>query len=249
MAIFDDFSWSDVAPAVAMLGGALLQGNANANAQRDYQQAQQANVATINAGKTAAIESIKAGTGDAIATNNATTALANERAAPGINQQRQTLAIDPNRLTPQQEIAMKDASRTAINNISPGMRGSGRAVAAINDDLVNRTKANFVATNTANQNNAAAQLAAHANAGYQAQGAVAGEQAAAGNNVANVNTNAATNVGKAQVDTGTVNANADTATGSVAASSLGAIGSIIANSNKDAARNGRYEQYKKQAEV
>lgn len=293
MAIFDDFDWSQVVPIAAQLGGAYMTSRANSNAQQSYQQGQQANVntitqgatnatnaitagrdagtAAINTGSGNAIESIKAGGAAANTTNQATMDLANERAAPGIQLFKQNVSRDPTQLTPQQQIAMTDASRLAINNVAPGLRGSGRATAAINDDLVNRTKAGFVATNTALANDSAKALAANTQAGYTAAGNKAATEANTGtavgstqnqaganianlnsnaaNNVANVTTNAATNVGKSMADTGTVNANADTATGTANASALGAIGSIVANSNKDATRNTRYADYKKTAET
>lgn len=292
MAIFDDFDWSMVAPIAASLGGAYLTSRANDAAKQSYQQGQQANVNAItqgantantaitagrDAGTTAittgrdnAIDSIKAGGTASAATNQATMDLANDRAAPGIQLFKQNVSRDPNQLTPQQQIAMQDASRSAINNVAPGLRGSGRATAAINDDLVNRTKAGFVATNTALANDSAKALAANTAAGYTAAGNKAATEAAtgtnvgnaqqnAGNNVANVNTNAGNNlanvatstgnaVGKSMADTGTVNANADTAGGTANASALGAIGSIVANSNKDATRNTRYANYKSQTE-
>lgn len=227
MAIFDDFDWNAWAPVAANVGGAIISSAANSNAAKSYQAGQQANIAAQTAGRD-----------QAIATNQATADLANSRAAPAIQQMKTTLSKDPNQLTPQQQVGMNDARRLAINNISPGLRGSGRATAAINDDLTNRTKANYVAQNTQAQTHAADTLNQNAAAGY-----------AANNNTASLQANTGNNVGKAMADTGTVNANADTANGNVAGSTLGAIGSIVANSNKDATRNTRYQNFKAQAEA
>ncbi len=232
MALFDDFNWGDFlnSPAAAQIGtavgGSIMSTVANNNAKRDYQAGQQANVAAINNGANSAI-----------ATNNATADTAADIAAPAIQTMKQNLSRDPNQLTPQQQISLDDSRRSAIRSISPGLRGSGRAVAAINDDLTNRTKANFVEKNRQTQQHNADALATNQGAAYAARG-----------NVATLQANAGANTGKAMADTGAVNANADTATGSTAASTLGSIGSIIANGNKDQTRNSRYQQYKSQSE-
>lgn len=82
-----------------------------------------------------------------------------DRTAIGVDHLRNIVAA-PQQLTPAQQIAMQDAQRNAHRTVTAGpLRGSGRATAAVLNDVTNRTHAGFLEANRARADNAAGVLA------------------------------------------------------------------------------------------
>lgn len=92
-------------------------------------------------------------------------------------QMRTIAASDPNQLTAEQEIALKDYDKNAMATIAAsGLRGSGAGIAAVLDGR-QRMKANFMAQNQGRGDAARSTLS---NQGYGATGQVAGNTAKLG---------------------------------------------------------------------
>jgi hypothetical protein len=125
---------------------------------------------------------------------------------PALGYYQSVMGANPYNLTPAQAIAYNDASRRSANNLATsGLRGSGRAVAAAQNDLENRTRAGMVQENITRQNDAASKLLG---VGTQATGAQAriesdrGRYAAgAEETIGNANARAAENIGTRTADT------------------------------------------------
>jgi len=145
-------------------------------------------------------------------------------AAPGVAHLQQIVAGDPNRITPAQEIQLADTSRNLNAGLAKsGLRGAGRSVARVHNDVMNRTKSGMVERNRGRVDTAATNLAG------QATGAATGQA------------NLASQLGQQTANTltgmGDTTANAATANGSLWAQTLGNIGSIFARDD----RGSRYD--------
>ena len=88
--------------------------------------------------------------------------------APALQFYQSVMGRNPYTLSPQQAIEYDDAVRRNANMLgTSGLRGSGRAVAAVSNDLQNRTRAGMIETNRGEQRDAASKLL---NVGHQAIG-------------------------------------------------------------------------------
>lgn len=164
-----------------------------------------------------------------------------EAGTPALGYYQQQLGRDPYRLSPQQAIEYDDAVRRNAQMLgTSGLRGSGRAVAAVSNDLQNRTRAGMIEQNRAEQRDAASKLlgvgaaATGQRAGIEQQrGRYAADTGLGGGRYA---ANAALGKGQAQAaaaeGSSVVNANKQTANAELGAEGVGGITGITASGIK-----------------
>lgn len=150
-----------------------------------------------------------------------------EAGQPGVGYLQQVVAQNPYRLTPAQKNSLDDTRRELNARLSKsGLRGAGRSVAAVFNDVDNRTQARMLDANQQRQTAAAGTLAGQA---IGAEGASA--------NISNSGALQAANLAAASGDTA---ANAVKAGGVTDAQSIASIlGSVMA---RDEPRSSRYER-------
>ncbi len=135
-----------------------------------------------------------------------------------------TMGLDPNSLTPSQEIGLQDTIRTGQQNLAAGgLRGAGRAGQAVLNDAVMRYKAGAVDTNQNRIDSATNTLAAR---GSSARAGAANLEAGEGN----ANANDILNIGQTNGDT---EANSMTSNAQLAGQTLGAISSFLSKRPTD----------------
>ena len=169
----------------------------------------------------------------------------NERAAallrPAASQQipateylRSIMARSPYELTPQQDIELADRRRTATEMTPPSLRGSGRVVSAISNDVANRGRAGMITENQRRTDAAAASLGQSGGAATTGMANIAARQ---GGQIADINTPAATD-----------QANALTRTAESNNAALANIMSYFSNASKESDRESRYGRAKSSLE-
>jgi len=203
-----------VISAVAPIASAVISSNSNAAARDQYNQSQEA----------------------ARAAQAAANAQAAARWAPALEagdqartQLRSISALDPNVMTASQRIQLDDAQRnTNARLASSGLRGAGRAQAAVVNDLNHRMGATF-----ADQNQRRADAATNTLSG---QGQVATGQ------VSTIDQNTGRADAASIREIGANDASYELAQGRNAGTAIGAIASQIASDAKDRARERRFSK-------
>jgi hypothetical protein len=196
-------------PAAVTLYGAKQTQDANNKAAQQMTKATQASTNAELEGLRVAQETIKA----------------NQRAAsPGLSRVQEIIGRGE-RLTPEQELAVEDSRRQALNTLQgSSLRGSGRATAAIVNDVDTRTRNNFMSQNRSSADSAAGNLAGQYFNSGQSLVSNAGQQGTA--------------VSKGLSDTGTIQASNTMGQGVLRGQAIGDISALIADAAK------RESQYK-----
>jgi hypothetical protein len=151
----------------------------------------------------------------------------------------QIAAGNPYQLTPEQKIAQEDMQRQLNNRLATqGLRGAGRAGAAVFNDASRRQEAQFFGDNMRRSDTANGTLF---NAGNRA----IDQTSSLASNVGKARAGAATDSANAQANAeetaGSVEAGSDLASARARGSAIGGIGSLIASDNKSAeTRRPRY---------
>ncbi len=216
-------SWlAPVVQAGAEIYGAYTQVQAQEDAAKQVQAGYAAQTAATEAGNRAAQETLGGIRADA---------------QPATDYLRRIIAQDPYQMTPGQLTGQEDALRDARNRVaSGGLRGAGRAGAAVVNEASRRFTDSATSQNIARGDAAASQLSGQ---GYGATAQAAGLQA-----------NTGINVGSAAVPSANVGASADVANAALKGSVIGTLSSFIANDQKERANESKYKYWKsKQGEV
>lgn len=155
----------------------------------------------------------------------------NQKAAsPGLIAQ-QEIVNRGSALTPEQEMAVEDSRRQALNALQGGsLRGSARATSAILADTDKRVRNNFM---TANQQQA-----------DQAAGQLSGQYFSAGNNLANNETARGQTVSNGLINSGNISASNDIGQAATTGQAIGSIGALIADQVKNNINDSRNSSYK-----
>lgn len=227
MALFDDWDWGKIAQGLIASIPGTVASVAGANQVSDANQ-QAANLALVNAAQNRDVLSQATERGLGFLRPQL------EAGAPATAYLRTVMAGDPYSLTPAQKIDLADRRQRVLAGMSPGLRGSGRYVAAALGDVENRGRAGMIDANIARADQAARTL--------NAQGANAGASSAnlstqLGPAIAGQNTLATDTAGNAV--TGTAASNAQT---------MGDIASFFANAVKEGTRDSRYRDFRKNLE-
>jgi len=150
-----------------------------------------------------------------------------EDTAPAVDYLRRTVAADPYQLTPEQQSSLDDAHRQTIRGLAAsGLRGAGRTTEAAVGKTEERFRGGAIEFNRRRSDDAATKLAGPY---FNASGNAATQEAATGQNVANI-------------DSGH-QANAVTANSTNTAQTLGALSSFIADETKNEGRKSRYADH------
>ncbi len=216
-------SWLGTAvKAGAEIYGAYSQVQAQQDAAKQVQAGYDAQVAAIQAGNQQAQDTLGGIRADA---------------QPATDYLRRVIAQDPYAMTPGQTSGHEDTLRDARNRVaSGGLRGAGRAGAAVVNEASRRFTDRATSQNIARGDAAASQLSGQ---GYSAAGQAAGLQA-----------NTGINVGSAAVPRADVGATADVANAALKGSVIGTLSSFIANDQKERANESKYKDWKsRQGEV
>ena len=216
-------SWlAPVVQAGAEIYGAYSQVQAQKDAAAAVQQGYADQTAAIEAGNRAAQERLSGITA---------------QSQPASDYLRRVVAQDPYQMTPGQTTAHEDALRDARNRVaSGGLRGAGRAGAAVVNEASRRFTDRATSQNISRADTAAAQLSGQ---GYGATSQAAGYDVATG-----------TRVGAAAVPSADVGASADVANAALKGSVIGTLSSFIANDQKERANESKYKDWKsRQGEV
>ncbi len=160
-----------------------------------------------------------------------------EYAQPATDYLRRVMAQDPYQLTPGQLTGQEDTLRDARNRVaSGGLRGAGRAGAAVVNEASRRFTDQATSQNIARSDTAAAQLQGQA---YGASMRSAGYDIQTGQRVA-----------EGTVPSADVGARADVANAALKGSVIGTLSSFIAGDQKERANESKYKDWKlKQGEV
>jgi len=223
MAFFDDINWGNILNGFAATVPAMVTGyvgasgvaDANRRAAEIAEQNRQANISEVRASNERAAALLRPVASQQI---------------PATEYLRSIMARSPYELTPQQDIELADRRRIATEMTPPSLRGSGRVVSAISNDVANRGRAGMIAENQRRTDAAAQSLAASGNAGTTGMANLAARE---GSQITPINTGAATD-----------QANALTSTAAMNAKTLGDITSYFASAAKDADRESRYGKAK-----
>lgn len=212
-------SWLGTAvKAGAEVYGAYTQVQAQQDAAKQLQAGYAAQTASIEAGNQAAQDALGGIRADA---------------QPATDYLRRIIAQDPYQLTPGQLTGQEDALRDARNRVaSGGLRGAGRAGAAVVNEASRRFTDRATSQNISRADTAAAQLSGQ---GYGATAQAAGLQA---------NTGLA--AGMAAVPSADVGATADVASAALKGSVIGTLSSFIASDQKERANESKYKNWKSQ---
>jgi hypothetical protein len=216
-------SW--LGPAVtagAEIYGAYSQVQAQQDAAKQVQAGFDARTASIEAGNRAAQERLGGITAGA---------------QPATDYLRRIIAQDPYAMTPGQTTGLEDTLRAARNRVaSGGLRGAGRAGAAVVNEASRRFTDAATSQNIARGDAAASQLSGQ---GYGATSQAAGLEA-----------NTGLYVGAGAVPRADVGASADVENAALKGSVIGTLSSFIANDQKERANESKYKDWKsKQGEV
>lgn len=203
-------------PAAATIYGASLASKSNDKAAQQMTQATQA-------GTDAQLQGLK------IAQKNLE--VNRKAASPGLLRIQEVIARGA-QLTPEQELAVDDSRREALNALKgSSLRGSGRATSAIVSDVDNRTRTAFMDSNRRAADTAAAGLS--------------GQYFGAGTNIANNATATGNAVSTGLVNTGTIQASNTLGQGALRGQAIGDVGAIIADAAKEQFQEERKRQYDK----
>lgn len=219
MALFDDINWGNILSGFAQGVPAMITGYAGA---RGVAKANRRAAEISESNRQANLSEVRA-------SNERASALLRPMASqqvPAAEYLRSIMARSPYELTPQQDIELADRRRIATEMTPSSLRGAGRTVTAISNDVANRGRAGMIAENQRRTDAAAQNLG---QSGGSATTNMASIAAGQGPQVANINTGAATD-----------QANALTSTAAMNAKTLGDITSYFASAAKEADRESRY---------
>lgn len=223
MAFFDNINWNNILNGFAASVPAMVTGyigasgvaDANRRASDIAERNRQANLAAVTANNERAAALLQPAASQQI---------------PATEYLRSIMARSPYELTPQQDIELADRRRIAAEMTPPSLRGSGRVVSAISNDVANRGRAGMIAENQRRTDAAAQTLGQTGGAATTGMANLAARQ---GGQIADINTPAATD-----------QANALTSTAAMNAKTLGDITSYFASAAKEADRESRYGKAK-----
>lgn len=257
------FDWGSLISAGTKVYDAIETPRQNKLAAEKIRASQTAAADLLAHGATAGAEQLEGGynaAGDAAVAGYgagaATLAPAIDAGGTARSRLMQISAQNPFSMTPEQRLSMEDTSRRINTQLATGgLRGAGRAGAAVHADAMRRKEAGFVGENQRRGDAATGTLA---NQGFQATNTVAGYGVNAGKARADQALGAAkaraggiTDSAKAYANaedtSGSVEAGADLASARARGAAIGGIGSIIAGENK--AFNTRPSRYMPAASV
>lgn len=206
------FSGPNLLSTGLQLVGMKINADANKRAANIAQAGQRAQISAIQEGNRASQERL-----DAI----------EQQTAPASEYLRNVIAVDPNALTPSQNLALEDVRRESANRLAAsGLRGAGRATTS----ALRKVEADFVG-NAIDQNRRRADSAA---------GVLAGQGYSAAVRSAGVDDDTGRSVGQSYSDMGNTAAALESSTGDSQARVLGSIASIFASDAKEKERESRY---------
>jgi len=159
---------------------------------------------------------------------------------PALGRLMTVAAGNPYQLTPEQRLAQEDMQRRVNNQLATGgLRGAGRAGAAVFNDATRRQEAQFFGDNMRRGDAANSFLAQQ---GISARDKTATISKDIGRARAGAKTDSAKAYADAEETSGSVEAGADLASARARGSAIGGIGSIIAGDSKSyETRRPRYE--------
>ena len=212
-------SWlGTAAKAGAEIYGAYTQVQAQKDAAKQVQAGYAAQTAAIEAGNRQAQETLGGIRADA---------------QPATDYLRRIIAQDPYAMTPGQTTGHEDTLRDARNRVaSGGLRGAGRAGAAVVNEASRRFTDRATSQNISRADTAAAQLSGQ---GYGATSQAAGYDVGTGQRV-----------GAGAVPSADVGAQANVANAALKGSVIGTLSSFIAGDLKDRANESKYKDWKSQ---
>jgi hypothetical protein len=148
---------------------------------------------------------------------------------PGVSYFQRVVARDPYTLTPAQRTAEKDLRREANARLAKsGLRGSGRAVTASFNDLLNRFRGAAVETNLGR--------------GDRAAGALTGQATSAGTNIANIYAGGGQQAGQIALAGGETAGNLLSSNAALNAETMGSLAGIFAGERDRQNRESRYRE-------
>lgn len=203
-------------PAAATLYGAKLSSDAGDKAAKQAAQSTQAGTDAQLAALDLAQQNLQV----------------NRRAAsPGLLRTQEIIARG-SKLTPEQEQAVEDSRRQAVNALKgSSLRGSARATSALISDTDKRVRNNFM---TQNQN--AADTAARG---------LAGQYFGAGTNLAQTATNTGNAISQGLVNQGNIQASNTLGQGALRGQAIGDVSAIISDSLKNDFQDKRDSSYER----
>lgn len=234
-------SWiGPVVQAGAEIYGAYSQAEAQRDAANRITQGYDRQAAAIAAGNLAAQDRLDASNQAAQDRLGTITA----GAQPATDYLRRVIAQDPYQMTPGQATAHEDALRDARNRVaSGGLRGAGRAGAAVVNEASRRFTDRATSQNIARGDTAARQLSGQ---GYGATVAGAGFDVQTGSRGAAFDASTGQAAGAAAIGGANVGAQADVENAALKGSVIGTLSSFIANDQKERANESKYKEWKSQ---